>query len=368
MPRSHIVEIDHLRGLAILLTGVAHINAALVTPVPALSWLYSRAEFWGGVYLFFVISGYVITRGFAQSLEARGTAFWEAWLAFYRRRFFRIVPAALCWIGLTLLLAAAFNRHGSFGGMRSNLMQAWAAAVFAYNFVFPMWTVTFGVFWSLALEEQFYLVFPLLNRIPLRLRIALLIAPICLLFFVHRPAGSLAVFLPVDALCWGVLIALAERNGLTRRIEPTFLGNLRARTVVFLAALLALVLIPAWLKQFTPATSLMTLVCAWIVFCASFDRGYVLPAFSDWLRPLGLVSFSAYLCHIPAFLVAREIAITLGTVGIGSILQNVVAVAVALLLAAAFSAMSYVWVETPMRRKGAHQSRSYGIPARLPEH
>lgn len=368
MPRSHVVEIDHLRGLAILLTGVAHINAAFVTPVAALGWLYSHAEFWGGVYLFFVISGYVITRGFAQSLEARGTAFRDAWLAFYRRRFFRIVPPALCWIALTLLLAAAFNRHGSFGEMRSNLIQALAAAVFAYNFIFPMWTVTFGVFWSLALEEQFYLAFPLLNRIPLRLRAALLIAPICLLLFVHRPAGSLAVFLPVDALCWGVLIALAEREGWTRRIEPTFLRDIRVRTAVFVAALLALVLIPVWLKQITPATSLMTLVCAWIVFCASFDRGYVLPAFSNWLRPLGLVSFSAYLCHVPAFLLAREFALTLGAVGFGGRLQNAAAVSLALLLAAAFALMSYVWVETPMRRKGALQPRCLGMATRLPGH
>ncbi len=57
--RSHIAEIDHLRRVAILLTLVAHISAALVVPVHVLTTVYSYAEFWGGVYLFFVISGYV---------------------------------------------------------------------------------------------------------------------------------------------------------------------------------------------------------------------------------------------------------------------------------------------------------------------
>lgn len=350
--RSHIVEIDYLRGVAILLTGLAHINAATVEPIPALSWLYRHAEFWGGVYLFFVISGYVITRGFGASLSGeKGESFTGAWRDFYRRRFFRIVPLALSAIAITLLLSMVFNHYGSYGGTLRNLVQALLAATFAYNLYMPIWTPTFSVFWSLALEEQFYLLFPALCRVPLRVRVALLLLPIVALAFAHRPAGSVLVFLPVDALCWGVLIALAERAGWTTALEPTWLRNRGMRNAATAISLLALVLIPAWLKALTPATSLMAVVCAWIVFCASFDKGYSRGAIPEWVRLVGIVSFSAYLLHMPAFLAAREVGLSLAPV-LGPSAANVAAVVVALSLASLFTVVAYRYIELPMRLRG----------------
>lgn len=352
--RSHIAEIDHLRGVAILLTLVAHISAALVVPVHALTTVYSYAEFWGGVYLFFVISGYVITRGFAASFEPANGLFIRAWRDFYRRRFFRIVPTAFFWIICTLVLAGLFNRGGSFGDFHKNLIQAGAAATFAYNFIFPLWTGTFGIYWSLTLEEQFYLVFPVVSRLPTRLRLVLLTLPIILLAFFHRPAGSFLVFLPVDALCWGSLLALAQRAGLLRRLEPSFLRNPLCRTASQVLSILCLVLIPSWMKPFTPTTSIMTLVCVWIVFCASFDKGYARPIAGEWLRGLGLVSFSLYLCHPVALLTGREMGLLLGSrLSIGSAGQNAIAISTGLSLTTMFTLLSYRLIEGPTRRIGS---------------
>ncbi len=362
-PRSHIDEIDHLRGVAILLTLVAHINAALVVPVAGLTAVYARAEFWGGVYLFFVISGYVITRGFAASFEPSNGPFVRAWRDFYRRRFFRIVPTALFWIGCTLVLAGTFNPGGSFGDFRRNLIQAGAAATFTYNFIFPLWTVGFGIYWSLTLEEQFYLVFPLVSRVPAQWRPLLLALPIIALAFFHRPAGSFLVFLPVDALCWGSLLALAQRAGRLRRLEPSFLSNPLCRTASQVLSILLLILIPSWMKPFTPTTSIMTLVCVWIVFCASFDKGYARPVAGEWLRGLGLVSYSLYLCHPPALLMGREIGLMLGPrLSIGTAGQNVVAVSTGLALTAMFTLLSYWLIEFPTRRFGS-RARPAILPA-----
>ncbi len=148
-----------------------------------------------------------------------------------------------------LVLAGLFNRGGSFGDFHKNLIQAGAAATFTYNFLFPLWTGTFGIYWSLTLEEQFYLVFPVVSRLPTRLRLVLLTLPIILLAFFHRPAGSFLAFLPVDALCWGSLLAFAQRAGLLRRLEPSFLRNPLCRTASQVLSILCLVLIPSLMRH-----------------------------------------------------------------------------------------------------------------------
>ncbi len=367
--RAHVVEIDHLRGIAIALTLMAHVNDCFVEPVHWVSAVYAHAEFWGGVYLFFVISGYVITRGFWDECADRRRRFRDVARVFYGRRFFRIVPLAWLWIACTLLCAAAFNIDAAMGDLRQNVIQALAAATFTYNFVFPLWSTAFGIYWSLTLEEQFYLLFPLLARLDRRLRTLVLVLPIVVLAFFRRPAGAFLVFVPFDALCWGILLGLAERAGLLARLEPRFLRSPTARALSLAASLLALVLIPSWLKPFPPATSLMAVACVWLVFCASFDRGYARPGRAEGLRRLGIVSFSLYLCHIPAFLLARVVGLLARDGGAADAAWlNACSTGLGLGLAAVITALSYRAVEVPMRRRG--QRVRFGAagapPARQP--
>src|SRR5262249_44154101 len=114
-----IDEIDQLRGIAIILTLLAHL--AFMQATPSRIYLYvinNVAQFWGGVHLFFIVSGYVISRSFMHHFEP-GYAptredFIQQWIKFYIRRFFRIVPTALTWIAVTLCFSLVFNRNGSF--------------------------------------------------------------------------------------------------------------------------------------------------------------------------------------------------------------------------------------------------------------
>ena len=174
-----------------------------------------------------------------------------------------------------------------------------------------------------------------------------------MLAFVRRPAGTFLVFVPVDALCWGVLLGLADRGGLLARLEPRRLRGPAARALSLAASLLALVLVPSWLKPFPPATSLMTLSCVWLVFCASFDAGYARPGRAEGLRQLGTVSFSLYLCHVPAFLVARGIGLLARSRwSVDAAWLNAGSVGLGLALTALFTTVSFSAVETPARRRG----------------
>jgi len=346
--KGHIGEIDNLRGLAIAMTAIAHINLAMpVTP----GWLlkvYGVSEYWGGVYLFFVISGFVISRGFSEAFEHDTL---RAWREFYIRRFFRIAPPALFWISVTLLIALVFNFHNVFGDFANNAVQAAAASIFAYNFVFSRWTAAFGIYWSLSLEEQFYLAFPATHFLARRWRCWLLGLIIAAMFFVHRPAGTFPVFLPVDALAWGVLIEAAHRSGVAKL--PAFLFDPRWRRANQIGCIAAIILIPSWLKPLTPCTSLMTLVCAWVVYCASFDRKFM-EIGGEWFRIAGIVSFSAYLCHTNCLILSKEVALWFGHhTGFLLALQDGFSTILAVSLATICSVMSYHYIERPCREYGA---------------
>ena len=347
-PKGHIGEVDNLRGLAIALTAVAHINLAMPVVPVWLRHLYGISEYWSGVYLFFVISGFVISRGFSEAFEQDTL---RAWREFYIRRFFRIVPPALFWISVTLLIALVFNFHNVFGIFENNVVQGAAASIFAYNFVFHRWTATFGIYWSLSLEEQFYLAFPAIHFLSRRWRYWLLVSIIAALFFVRRPAGTLPVFLPVDALAWGVLIAAAHRSGIAKL--PTFLFDSRWRRANQIACVAAIILIPSWLKSLTPCTSLMTLVCAWIVYCASFDRKFM-EIGGEWFRIAGIVSFSAYLCHTTCLLLSKEVALWFGRHdGLVLAVQDIFSSLLGVSLAVVCAVMSYHYIERPCREYGA---------------
>ncbi|HEY4170430.1 MAG TPA: acyltransferase [Reyranella sp.] len=134
---------------------------------------------WLGVQVFFVISGFLITR----SLESRqeGTAS-QRMLAFYGRRARRILPP----VYLSLLLLAPFAFL-----LQRELVTGWLAAVtFTYNFynltASFLNTPFLSHLWSLAVEEQFYLVFPLLMVLARRRA-----TPVLLLLCLAMPAVRL---------------------------------------------------------------------------------------------------------------------------------------------------------------------------------
>lgn len=121
---------------------------------------------WTGVWLFFVISGYVITRGFLAD-EARPAGDpapdrLTRWRAFMAQRALRIVPVYLLYLALNLPWLLALGGTDRLGDL------PWLLS-FTYNghMVFGFWPgssdwAPFGHLWTLSVEQQFYLLFPLL--------------------------------------------------------------------------------------------------------------------------------------------------------------------------------------------------------------
>ncbi len=164
-PQERIPELDGLRGTAILLVLVGHYFAAPGTgAVRFLSGYWVRLG-WTGVDLFFVLSGFLIG-GILLTVRDSPNYF----KTFYARRFFRIIPIYYAWIALYVLLSLI---AGSFLTARVGSVQKIGIFILAHflflqNFKdFLNSTVSFwwlSMTWSLAVEEQFYLVAPLLVR------------------------------------------------------------------------------------------------------------------------------------------------------------------------------------------------------------
>jgi peptidoglycan/LPS O-acetylase OafA/YrhL len=360
---NYIEEIDHLRGVAIILTLFAHL--AFMQGNPSKAYLYivnNIAQFWGGVHLFFVVSGYVISRSFMHDFEyayaPTRADFMRQWMKFYIRRFFRIIPTAMTWIVMTLLFSQLFNSHGSFGPPHSVFVQALAASLFVYNVFIPsIGGAAFGVFWSLSFEEQFYLLFPLFSRNSEKSKLVVLVAVIVVFTHIHRPANQhlIMVSFPLDAICWGVLLAMAQRNGWLKGLQPTFLENPWARLINLVVAVAVLTVSAVLLRDFTFGTSFLELSAAWLVFCASFDKGYISPfgMTGTLFKSFGKVSFSLYCAHIPAFLLTRESLLSLGEVyTLSSEALNWIAPVIAAILCTVFTVLSVNLVERPSRQYG----------------
>lgn len=157
---KHIPALDGLRGVAILSVFVFHTAPAL--PVSSRVTLYFRQLFmqgWAGVDLFFVLSGFLITGILLDTRESS-----EYFRNFYARRILRIFPLYYTVLAAVLIFAAvlksaALNQFLPPGPDRkwyflylTNWIAVWKGA--------PEWGFLWH-FWSLAIEEQFYLLWPL---------------------------------------------------------------------------------------------------------------------------------------------------------------------------------------------------------------
>ena len=143
MHRRHIAQLDGLRGLAVLLVLLAH-SAIAFTRVPSLKWIDSYGSL--GVQLFFVLSGFLIT---GILLDSKGTPYF--FRNFFVRRGLRIYPLYYALLGF-VVFSGVVHRHG---------VHWWPYILYLSNFFGGITQpAPLGVAWSLAVEEQFYLLWP----------------------------------------------------------------------------------------------------------------------------------------------------------------------------------------------------------------
>ena len=305
-----------------------------------------------GVDVFFVISGYLITGIIAAEMAAGKFSQWR----FLERRVRRIVPALAAMLAVTAIAAWAILTPEDFRPFAQSLT---AAALFASNLLFARETGYFdsveGMMpllhtWTLGVEEQFYLIFPLVLIACLRWRrqamlpvVAVLGAASFVLALVlaeHWPQGA---FYLLPTRFWEFAL------GAGCALLP---ARPRARGWLALAGLGLIVAGFGLIRPETPAPGTMfllpTLGTALVILFAAPENGA--GRLLAW-RPfawLGLVSFGTYLWHQPLLVLAHYV--WFGELGLIAVLALVAG-------SVALGAASYTLIEQPVRQKRLLASR-----------
>ena len=321
--REKIPQLDALRGIAILLV-IAH-NATLHYGTTSyLHPLFDRG--WMGVDLFFVLSGFLIS---GILLDTKETP--NYFKNFYARRVLRIWPLYYC---LLALMFVVLPRVSAAQGVTIFAKSSpwWAYPLFMQNFLLPLSTDAagpLGVTWSLAIEEQFYLVWPIIVRFLSRRQVAILAiaevaaSPVLRYFLASHHIHIYAnFFCRLDGLMLGAFLAALVRSK----------DFVRERYIGLALAVLAVA---------TPLAVIMDLRQAeWIVFTfTSLAAGAIVYLAMFWRRKwfqwllanrfllfTGTISYGLFLLHKIAFAgvdglhvnYARHPLVTLGVILIGS--------------------------------------------------
>lgn len=367
------LEIEYLRGAAVAMTLLSHVNMLLPFHVDVLLRIFSIFMPWTGVDLFFCISGFVVSKAYLDYFDkhrAQGQ-FGLAAACFWLRRAYRLLPTAWLWILIPLIFSIAFNQSNIFGSWFDNLRSFTAVATFSGNLA-NQYNSLLGPspqYWSLALEEQFYFVFPffLLFITAPRWRVIALFALIALQFGLDRnpfgdPASSMLSSFRLDAMLWGILLCLFTRTRLYQQIEPVGLGQGMLKPL--LCTLFLLYMLGAIATQLIAvpiAVGLIAIVAVLIVWLASYQKGYiycpaVLRGFMQWL---GSRSYGLYVIHVFANHLSTEIwtrvAASQDVPLDGRFTLELLLTSVGLLLV--LSELNYRFIETPLRLRGAEIAR-----------
>ncbi|WP_080492961.1 acyltransferase family protein [Burkholderia ubonensis] len=308
------LELDVLRGFAVLLVIFEH--ASLI--FQGRSWWDNYVDVWfkadTGVDLFFVISGFVISATFLRSFDDAqrqgGEAAATAAFRFYAKRFVRLYPAVLVWATITLIGAATLNQSGIWLSRHDQFMKFVSAIAYVANFNEMHRTTSFGYLWSLSVEMQFYLVFPLFLLFvrDTKARIVVL-AALFLARLLWQPFGTSWWLGRFDGILIGILLYILSTSPAVRAFRPTALSNCTARTVFMVGALLTLATVLVALPLYPYlASGVACLISGALVWAATYDSGYVsrlgLSRVIDWI---GSRSYSLYLAHLPVMLINRSV-------------------------------------------------------------
>jgi peptidoglycan/LPS O-acetylase OafA/YrhL len=300
--------IDGLRAVSILLVIFSHVLQTYHWKqfVPFVWRLVPGAT---GVSVFFVVSGYLITALFLKERAASGRI---SLRGFYFRRFFRIVPAFLVYVSAVAVLNVLGIIHmpwPDFG----------AALLYVSNYIPVQWPLLHT--WSLSVEEQFYLLFPLLlvsAQRPTLLRV--LTGTLCL-SIVARLLNQVFAIWPLDAtysfegradqLAFGCLCAIFQHYASFEKQERLRRVALPISALLFCIA----IALPIGVLRALLFNTFSGAGIALVVYSCTTQPAHWLSRLLGTLplRALGLISYSLYLWQqiwmTPAFQFSLPVAL-----------------------------------------------------------
>jgi len=304
--KSRIEEIDMLRGVAIIITVIAHSKLLFLWSPPWLLWIHENFLFGNGVDLFFVISGFVVTRSLLDRFLDWPTFFLE-YRFFIIRRFWRLAPAALFFC-IFYLIYSLVSRSGEVGSFLLNLKNLVAVVTLTANLRDQ--SNLMAVYWTLASEWQFYIVLPfvvfIISKSP---KIGIFLIFLSLLFLFLFGGDLKFTKLRFDAMIYGVFLAYVYRLRQYKDLEPTFLASKAVAFFVSLFSIFLIVFLPKALAGISASVllGLVSINCFFLVWISSYRKKYFLGYFSDLLHIIGARSYSIYLAHGPVLYVTHDI-------------------------------------------------------------
>lgn len=348
--RSRTAALDGLRGVAILVVLVHHVRAVYAG---SLDRVFLPGAFLG-VDLFFVLSGFLITGLLLQEQRRRQSVRLGA---FYRRRLLRLYPA------LVVLLAA----HAIYAASIDTPPSVERSGLISILFYYFNWRRTLvgpeglGHLWSLSVEEQFYLLWPivLIGLLWLlgasRQRVAGVVALLVVMVVAYRilrfDQGTFLLWLyigtdtRVDSLLVGALLAIVFDG-----IEAPVGFYERHRWVATASWIAAAVFVAAVLRArldesflYLGGFTIVAVACAMLVVGVLPGSPWLGARLLSWqpLCTLGIVSYGLYLWHLPVFT---------GVQRFGGGIPPVLRVGLALSITAFLTALSWYVVERPFLR------------------
>jgi peptidoglycan/LPS O-acetylase OafA/YrhL len=347
-PKFYRPDIDGLRAIAVMSVLIYHYSA----PFPSLP----LPGGFTGVDVFFVISGFLITSKLNDDIAASRFSV----LDFYDRRVRRILPALIVMLAVTLFAGKFLLMPGDYQALASSTA---AAAFGVSNFYFLANTDYFDQSadllpllhtWSLAVEEQFYVAWPLLlfaiasgrkrvDIVAVMAGIVIVGFAVSLLWFDADPKGS---FYMVAPRAWELAIGAVL----------VFLPPL-PRVLGELAGVAGLALIGAGFASVSAASfpgvaALAPCVGAALVIWPRLSST-ISAALLGLLRPIGLISYSLYLWHWPVWVMFR--------IYINGDMPNIREALAVASISTALAILSYFFAEKPFRTRRLAPSQSVWV-------
>ncbi|MBV8385020.1 MAG: acyltransferase, partial [Planctomycetaceae bacterium] len=301
---GRIAELDALRGLAALAVVIFHANPA---------WLPMG---WAAVDLFFVLSGYLITSIILRDGDSPGFL-----RTFYIRRGLRTWPIYYLIIAVVIALSPVLHRPAHWPGLpylltyTQGLSRAWSGSA-------TLFSTYLGHTWTLAIEEQFYLLWPALVLAAGRRRLALL-ALACAAGSAWARGHGFAMetlLARSDGLALGGwLAAIRHTSGTPARWTKGVRVALGMLGVLALGTLAARQGLGSRGLGRSPGLTVLAFNLAWLgtLDFVLTHSGHLALRPLRWppLRQLGQVSYGLYLYHLPILLIAVDIGRGLGLPG-----------------------------------------------------